>query len=636
MFSSVIVARPSVSKVEPPNWWAGHSINPVRLMIRGKGFKAGNRGTTVFAKDSRLRVDKLKINDAGTYLFVDVTIPASLPPGNYPLEVSTSHGKRTIPFSVATLGTHPTEQSANRISNKDVIYQIMTDRFANGNIANDRPSSSTPRSNSRSNPRGWHGGDIEGVRQQLPYIQELGVTVIWVTPWYDNADNENTCSPPLCPSTNYDGYSVSDYYGVENHLGNMADLRMLVRDARKVGIKVIQDQISNHVGFSHPWKKAPPLRTWFSVYQQNALNSSVSLSPNRNQREYENLTRGWISELAPDLNHNEPEVTRYLIQNSLWWIEMSGVSGVRHGKTQYMPRRFVRNLNEAILRQYPNLWMVGDIFTADTAQTAFFQGGRNGWDGVDTKLPAVFDFALWDTSRKVFTGAKPASSLREIKKYDGIYADVNNVVVPINNHQTSRFMSLNNANEDSARLHTAFVLAARGIPQLYYGEEILMSGGSEPLNRKDFPGGWTGDSSNKFSSIGRTFKEQFMFEWTQKWIRLRRDYEAIQTGKTVDLHYDNNVYMFARKTPANNAKPSWVVFAFNKSRDNQKVSIDFKSKLGIPTTGCFKPLILEDNVQNVLGISGSDSKKGFCPGDYKTRNVNLARKSASAFLVSTN
>jgi glycosidase len=212
-----------------------------------------------------------------------------------------------------------------------------------------------------------------------------------------------------------------------------------------------------------------------------------------------------------------------------------------------MPRKFIRDWSGAILKEYPRFWMVGEIFEEDSAQTAFFQGGKTGWDGIDTRLPSVFDFKLWRTSQEVFTGKKPVRALRDVLKYDGLYPDVNNVTVLANNHDTDRFMSLKGATKEGARLHLAFILATRGIPQLYAGEEILMTGGHDPDNRKDFPGGWIGDDKNAFTSSGRKEDEEETFQAIKRLIKIRKESDALKYGKTIDLFYNENIYVFARQ-----------------------------------------------------------------------------------------
>ncbi|MGD9629162.1 MAG: alpha-amylase family glycosyl hydrolase [Pyrinomonadaceae bacterium] len=523
---------PTVEKVEPPNWWAGHTVNPVRVMVRGSGLA----GATVRSARSELRVSNVRVNSRGEYVFFDVAIARNAKPGAYAFELRTASGTARFPFEVSP--PPDTRANAERITNDDVIYLIMTDRFADGDAANNKDVD-------RKNPRAWHGGDFKGIAKRLPYLKELGVTAIWLTPWYDNPDAANECDKPWCPYTNYHGYHAINYYGVENHFGTMDDLRELIRECRRNGIKVIQDQVANHVDIQHAWAKRPPLDNWFSQFTQNTFNDSVLLSPNASQAERDNLLKGWFNPILPDLNQDEPEVSRYLIQNALWWIAMTGIDGIRQDTIQYMPRTFIRDWSAAIRKQYPNYWMVGEVFEEDSAHTAFFQGGRTGWDGIDTQLPSVFDFNLWKTSTDVFTGKKPAYALRDVLKYDGLYGNINNVTVFSNNHDTDRFMSLPGATAEGAMMHMAFTLSVRGIPQLYYGDEIGMTGGHDPDNRKDLPGGFSEDA-RVLGEAGLTEVERQTFSEVRTWIELRRRSAALRTGRTVDIEYGDDIYVFAR------------------------------------------------------------------------------------------
>lgn len=607
---------PKVKKVEPPNWWAGHSINPVRLLIRGENLQ----NAAVRPVGAGVKASNIRVNPRGTYIFFDVEIESGTAPGNYPFKLTTSAGDAEIPFKLNA----PLDPVGNfqGIDNSDVVYLIMPDRFANGDPSNDRPADAPVSASNRQNSRAWHGGDLRGVTSKLGYLKEMGVTAIWLTPWYDNPNEANECDQPWCPYTNYHGYHVIDYYGVEDRFGTMEDLRELVRRAHQNGIKVIQDQVANHIGLPHPWVNDPPLENWINPRKMNTFNNSVLLSPNASDEERDLLINGWFVELLPDLNQNEPEVSRYEIQNALWWAGMTGMDGIRQDTIQYMPREFIRDWSAAILKQYPKFWMVGEVFEEDSAQTAFFQGGRIGWDGIDTKLPAVFDFKLWRTSQEVFTGKKSARTLRDVLKYDGLYPDINNVVVLANNHDTTRFMSLDGATKEGAKLHTAFVLATRGIPQLYYGEEILMTGGHDPDNRDDFPGGWAEDKTDKFTIEGRTPDEQEMFEWTAQWIALRKQNEAMRTGKTIDVHYDDNTYAFRRSTPTND-----LLFIFNSSDEEQTLSLD-RDLIGAAGKACFSnPL-----PQLTLSLSSLPLNNLKCP-DFENNRFNITVRPGSASVL---
>ena len=595
---------PKIAKVEPPNWWANHSINPVRLLVRGENFQ----DSKVVSKNNSLKVSNVKVNARGDYLFFDVEIDKNAKVGKYEFEVSTSNGQTTIPFEVSA----PLEAKTNfqGITNQDVIYLIMTDRFANGDASNDKDVN-------RNNPRAWHGGDFKGITKNIAYLKELGITAIWLTPWYDNTDEITTCDKPWCPNTSYHGYGAIDYYGVENHFGTFEDLREMIEAAHKNGIKVIQDQVANHIGFKHPWAKTAPLENWFPPFKQNTFNNSVLLSPNASQAERDNLLKGWFDFSLPDLNQDEPEVARYEIQNALWWIGATGIDGIRQDTIQYMPREFIRDWSSAILKQYPKFYMVGEVFEEDSAQTAFFQGGKTGWDNVDTKLPSVFDFKLWRTSQEVFTGKKPMRALRDVLKYDGLYPNINNVTLLANNHDTDRFISLPGATKEGAKLHTAFILATRGIPQLYYGEEILMTGGHDPDNRKDFSGGWTEDKINNFTKAGRTKDEQEMFEWTARWLETRKQYIALREGKTIDVYYNENIYAFRRKKGEKD-----ILLIFNNSDKKQSLSFDRKL-INAVEKGCYLDILVD--------IKTKRSKGGRCP-DYGSDKIDfeLEPKSVTA------
>lgn len=558
---------PSIIKVEPPSWWAKHTINPVRLLVRGKNLS----GARVRAEKAGIKTSGAFVNRSGTYLFINVTIDPATRPGSYPLTLSTAQGTATIPFRVeAPLTANGNFQG---VTIADVIYLIMPDRFADGDQTNNNPSGAPAAATDRKNSRSYHGGDLRGVINHLSYLKGLGVTAIWLTPWYDNWNGLNNCDKPWCPNTYYHGYHAIDYYAVEDRFGDLATLREFVEKSHAMGIKVIQDQVANHVGSQHPWVKDSPLDNWFhgtlAQHELNKFQNSVLLSPHANQKETRNTLDGWFNDDLPDMNQEEPEVARYEIQNSLWWIGMTGLDGVRQDTIQYMPRTFIRDLSNALHRQYPRMWMVGEVFERDAAHTAFFIGGQKGWDGIDTRLDSVFDFASWNASLRAFTDKAPMRALRDQLKYDGLYPDSSRVTNLANNHDTPRFMSIEGASLEGAMMHVAYILSVRGIPQLYYGEEIAMEGKDDPDNRRDFPGGFPGDQRNAFTSAGRKANEQKIFEWTRAWIRLRAEHSALRQGRLIDLYYDEESYVFARQD-----QTETVIVAFNRDGTEKNLALN--------------------------------------------------------------
>ena len=604
-------SSPAVTKVEPESWWAGHSINPVRLLVRGKNLT----GARVRANGPSLQTSDVKVNSRGTYLFVNVRVSPRARPGRYPLQLITSQGSTTIPFELETpLAPNSHFQG---ITPDDVIYLIMTDRFADGDPSNNAPADAPAAANDRKNPRAYHGGDLRGVINRLPYLKDLGVTALWLTPWYDNWNGLNMCGQPWCPNTYYHGYHAVDYYAVEDRFGDMATLRELVEKAHALGLKIIQDQVANHVGSQHPWVKDSPLDNWFhgtlARHELNRFQNSVLLSPHANRDEVANTLDGWFNDDLPDMNQDEPEVARYEIQNALWWVGMTGLDGIRQDTIQYMPRSFIRDLSDALRRQYPKMWMVGEVFERDAAQTSFFIGGHKGWDGLDTRLDSVFDFALWNTSLQVFTNKAPVRALRDQLKYDALYPEPLRLTVPANNHDTARFMSLNGATLEGAIMHVAFTLSVRGIPQIYYGEEIAMEGKEDPDNRRDFPGGFPGDPRNAFEVRGRTPDEQKMYQWTRNWIRLRTEHSAIRHGRLIDLFYDDDAYVFARQD-----EKETVIIAINRANKEKKVDLPAKA-IGLLDGHELLPLIgpvARSRVKNLLATIEMPSKTATA---YKVR-----------------
>jgi len=536
------------------------------LLVRGENLT----GARVRVTNPAIQTSEVFVNSKGTYLFVNVRISPTARPGSYPLTLVTPLGSTTIPFTIAAPLAADTHFRG--ITNDDVIYLIMPDRFADGDQSNNAPPGSPAAANDRKNPRAYHGGDLRGIINHLPYLKDLGVTALWLTPWYDNWNGVNNCDKPWCPNTYYHGYHAIDYYAVEDHFGDLATLRELIEKAHALGLKIIQDQVANHVGSRHPWVKDPPLDNWFhgtlAQHPLNKFRNSVLLSPHGNQDEVRNTLDGWFSDDLPDMNQEEPDVARYEIQNSLWWIGATGPDGIRQDTIQYMPRTFIRDLSDALHREYPKMWMVGEVFERDAAQTAFFIGGHKGWDGVDTRLDSDFDFALWNASLLAFTSKAPMRGLRDQLKYDALYPDPLKITAFANNHDTMRFMSLDGATLEGAMMHIAFILSVRGVPQLYYGEEIAMEGKEDPDNRRDFPGGFPGDTRNAFTPEGRRPKEQKMFEWTRAWLSLRAEHSALRRGRLIDLFYDDDAYVFARRN-----KSETVIVAFNREAKEKKVTV---------------------------------------------------------------
>jgi glycosidase len=561
-------SRPEVSKVEPPSWWPGHSINPVRVMIRGRNLA----GARAMATGAGLRVAGLpKVNERGTYLFIDVMIAPTAQPGARKLRLTTRGGSIDAPFEIlAPLARAGRFQG---LTNDDIIYLIMPDRFANGDPSNDDSQKSKGLLD-RAKGRYYHGGDLRGIINRLPYLKELGVTALWLNPWYDNNDRPDEKEVyDGHPTTGYHGYGAIDYYGVEEHLGDLKTLRELVDKAHALGIKIVQDQVANHTGPYHPWVQDPPTPTWYNGTEASHINETWQTWMLKDQHATQSVTRpvldGWFLNILPDMNQNDPEARRYLIQNTLWWAAVTGLDAIRQDTLPYVPRDFWRDWMAAIKREYPKLNVIGETYDSDPAQVAFFQGGRRQWDGIDSGIDTEFDFPLFYAIREAFARDGSIKKLAEVLSHDHLYANADILVPFLGLHDMLRFMSEEGATRAGLMLAQTYLMTTRGIPLLYYGDELAMPGGGDPDNRNDFPGGWAGDSHNGFTHQGRTADEREVFNHLKQVVGLRRALEPLRRGRLVTLSVDEQHYAFARTT----ARES-VIVIFNHDKQEKTIECD--------------------------------------------------------------
>lgn len=561
-------AAPVVTKVEPPNWWPDHSLNPIRVLIHGSGLT----GAHVIAPGG-LTASRIWVNEAGTYLFADLTIPRGTPSGSYPLRIKTSDGSATAPFHLDT--PLPRAGRFQGFSDNDVIYLIMPDRFADGDPSNDNPAGSRGLFD-RTKSRFYHGGDLEGILRHLPYLKSLGVTALWLTPIYDNA---NTLDPHVLiegrPITDYHGYGAVDYYAIEEHFGTLAVLRKLVDEAHRDGLKVIQDQVANHVGPMHPWVSDPPKATWFHGTPAHHMNETWQIwslpDPNAPFELKERVLDGWFADKLPDLNQDDPDVAQYEIQNALWWVGVAGFDGIRQDTLPYVPRAFWHDWSAALKREYPSLRVVGEVFDGNPVVPSFFQGGVKRYDGIDSGIDTVFDFPMYDDIRAVFAKGRPIDACAKTIAEDWLYPGADRLVTFLGLHDVHRFMSEPGATADKLKLAFTFLMTDRGTPMIYYGDEIGMQGGDDPDNRRDFPGGWNDDPRNAFTESGRTPQENAIFHHVQTLSGLRAKLEPLRAGKLVTLDVTNDTWVFAREDAT-----GAVIVAINNGAQPQDIRVDFE------------------------------------------------------------
>ena len=600
---------PEILKVDPPSWWTRSSMNPVRLMIRGRNLQSAR---VQFAGSGLRVIGAPKINDRGTFIFVDVSIAPNAQPGQRSLTVTTPRGSAQTSFEVL-----PTLNRTGRFqgfSPNDVMYLIMIDRFADGDQSNNDPPQSRGIYD-RKNKFYYHGGDLQGVIDRLSYLKELGITAIWLTPWYDNYDRLNQIElKEDKPSTGFHGYNPQDFYGVDEHFGTNAKVSELVDAVHRAGIKIIQDQVMNHTGPYHPWVDDPPTPTWFNgtkaSHFKNVFQTWVLHDPRPVHNLKNETMEGWFLDFLPDLNQHDPEVSRYLIQNTLWWIGTTGLDGIRMDTWQYVPNSFWKNWNAALKREFPHFRVVGEVKDGDVVHTSFFQGGRVRFDGVDSGLDSLLDFPLFYPIRHAFAERKPIDQIPKTLAKDYLYTNSEILVTLLGGHDDGRFMSEKGATIEGLKLANAFVLTTRGVPQLYYGDELAMEGGDEPTTRGDFPGGFPGDKRNAFTAAGRTKEERELFEYIKRLTTLRLELAPLRIGNLVNLYVSEQQYAYARSI-----ENAAVVVAINNDDKAVEIEVDI-SRFGL---GGFKTL------KDRLG----DSPDAVII-DRKLK-VNLARRSVAVF-----
>jgi neopullulanase len=589
---------PVVTKVEPPSWWT--NLTPeVMLLVSGHKLEA----TRVVCNLPSILVERTQATAGGDYLFVWMKIGPDTKSGTAICRVTTPTGATSFELPLAARGTKLGKFQG--LSQGDVIYLIMPDRFVNGDPTNDEPPQAKG-THDRSNPRAYHGGDLRGIREHLPYLKDLGVTTLWLTPILKNGAAQD-----------YHGYGAVDLYAVDPHLGAIPDYQSLVAEAHKQGMKILFDLVPNHVGPKHPWVAEPPLPDWFHGTQQHHADSSAGISgtfygktdrtaiandpfetlvdPHAPPRLSRNLTDGWFFNILPDLNTENPAVAQYLLQEGIWWTETSGLDGYRLDTFPYVSRKFWSAWHAGLHRIYPDLTTIGEVFHPDPSVTSFFVGGQKRFDGVDSGLSTLFDFPLFFTLRDVLLRNTPAARIADVLRHDSLYVHPDSLVTLFANHDVPRFASAEGSSPARVKLAFGMTLTLRGIPEIYYGDEIGIPGGGDPDSRRDFPGGWPDDAKNAFTAEGRTAEQQELFTYVQALLRLRREHPALQSGKLWHLFSDETAYAFLRET-----EEERVLVVFNNSTEPRELKIPLHDTTAQGAAG-FTP---------VFGKAKADVSKG--------------------------
>jgi neopullulanase len=587
-------AAPQILKIDPPNWWA--TMPKPMLLVRGLNLSAAQ----VHLSDPNLRIESTQISENGHWaqLWLNAS-PAK--PETITITIKTPHGTTFSPYKFQP--KHTQNDGFAGFSSADVMYLIMIDRFADGDRSND----GTPAEHAiqLAKSRGWHGGDLRGIQQHINYLQDLGITTVWITPVYQNNEPES-----------YHGYGATDMYSVDQHFGSLEDLRSLSRALHAHHMKLVLDIVPNHVGPSHPWVYDPPDPSWFhgtAAHHTIAQSDFKPLTdPHAPWRDQRNVTQGWFADKLPDLNQEDPVVAKYLIQNTIWWIEQAGLDGLRIDTFPYVGRPFWHDLHAELHALYPRLTTVGEVFNPDPAITSSFAGGvtRNG---VDTGLYTPFDFPSYFALRETLLHNAPMTKLADVLRLDALYPHPERLVPFLGNHDTARFLNDSNATPRNLQLGFTILTTMRGMPQLYSGDEIAMRGGEDPENRHDFPGGFSSfagqDQGNAFHSETRTPDQQRTFDEIKTLLTIRRSNPSLQDGAEEILHSDSNTLVYVRYLRTLSRATQRVLVAINKGSQTEDILIDTS---GTTLEGAGFAKMLAGDL-NGVGMSGSSCSLHLMP-----------------------
>lgn len=552
-------AAVKIDRVEPTDWYVGMKDPSLQLMVYGEGIREAQVSTDY----PGVRVDSLVRLDSPNYLLVYLDLSGAKP-GEMKLRFTLGKSKKDVSYRLKARAMAGEERKG--FSNADVLYMLMPDRFAQGKDHKAQVKGMNPYVEDRSKPSLRHGGDLQGIRDHLDYFTQLGVTALWLTPVLENNSPDGKDG-----SSTYHGYATTNYYRVDPRFGTNEDYRQLIADAHAKGLKVVMDMIFNHCGFEHPWVKDLPSRDWLNVpewlsgkeedkakYLQTSYKLTPVLDPYAAEVDKRETVDGWFVPSMPDLNQRNPHVIKYLIQNSVWWIETVGIDGIRMDTYPYADREAMALWMKTLEREYPNFNTVGETWVTEPAYTAAWQKDSK-LSSINSYLKTVMDFAFYD---RVNMAAREETDdwwqgmnrVYNTLCYDYLYTNPSSVLAFIENHDTDRFLR-NGTDTLALKQALALLLTINRTPQLYYGTEILMNGTKEVTDgnvRKDFPGGFPGDKANCFTAEGRTRAQNDMFNWLSRLLHWRQGNEAIIHGKQVQFTPRKGVYVIARQAKGQN------------------------------------------------------------------------------------
>ena len=547
-----------VQHAEPLNWWVGMKDNNLQLMINGNDVGE----TTPVINYSGVSIKKANRADSKNYLFIDLTIANSTKPGTFTIKFNKAN-KTLFTYDYTLLARAKNASQIKGFNSSDVIYLIVPDRFANGDYSNDVVAGMKENKIDRADDGGRHGGDIRGMIDHLDYIASMGFTAIWPTPLLEND----------MPHHSYHGYAITNHYKVDPRYGNLNDYKELSQKAKQKGIKLIFDEVLNHTGTGYWWMNDLPFKSWLNHPDSLVLSNhrrTVNQDLYASEYDKDRFTKGWFAGSMPDMNGQNPFMANYLIQSSIWWIETLSLGGIRQDTYGYSDKTLLSKWSCRIMSEYPNFSLVGEEWSTNPLITSYWQRGKKNKDGYVSCLTTTMDFPLQDA---LINGLKESEEKNYEKGLAGIYqslandfeyADPNNILVMGDNHDMDRLFMQLNQDVDLTKMALTFLLTIRGIPQIYYGTEILMDNTGhhkvDGLIRSDFPGGWKEDSLNAFTGKGLTAPQLSVQSYLKQLLNWRKNNTVISTGNTLHFAPYNGLYVYFRYN-----KEKMVMVIMNKN-----------------------------------------------------------------------
>jgi neopullulanase len=531
-------------RVEPANWWTGMVHNRVEILFHREGIAAMN---CTLAKGGRgakgVKLLKTERLESPNYLFVTLEISPKAPAQNVILQFSQTSNNNFFTHEFPILARNTFRPPG--ITPKDAVYLIFPDRFSNGDPSNDNVAGMYQGA-LRDSSLGRHGGDLQGIINHLDYVDDLGATTIWLNPELESDQDIES----------YHGYAPTDHYRVDRRFGSNELLRTLVQQAHAKGLKVMRDVVLNHIGIKHYWMNDLPSKDWLNqwpTFTRTTYRAPTLLDPYASVADKTLFSDGWFVEHMPDLNQRNPHVATYLIQQAIWWIEYAQFDDLRVDTYTYSDLTFCSNWCAALRKEYPNLGMVGEIWEHGVSVQGYFADNQPSKTGYDSNLPGVIDFqfmyAIHEALNREQGWTEGIARVYYTFAKDHFYQDPYRNLTMLDNHDVPRFYTVVGENFDKYKSGVAFLLTARGIPQIYYMTEILGTGSDRPTHgymRKDFPGGWPGDPANKFTAAGRTPQENEAFIYMRSLLQYRKTHPVLQDGKMMQFVPENSVYVYFR------------------------------------------------------------------------------------------